>query len=143
EAASQELDGPTLRELARQEAAELGLVFRARGLPADGADGTGGTGVEVTGTDVVGSATGAAGLSFVTFASGAAIPILPFLLTSGTAALAAAAVIVGVALFATGATVGLLTGGPLLGRGLRQLGIGAAAAVVTYGLGRVLGTAIG
>jgi VIT1/CCC1 family predicted Fe2+/Mn2+ transporter len=143
EAASQELDGPTLRALARQEAAELGLVFRARGLPADGADGTGGTGAEVIGTDVVGSATGAAGLSFVTFASGAAIPILPFLLTSGTAALVAAAVIVGVALFATGATVGLLTGGPLLGRGLRQLGIGATAAVVTYGLGRLLGTTIG
>jgi vacuolar iron transporter family protein len=55
----------------------------------------------------------------------------------------AAAVVVGVALFATGTTVGLLTGGPLLRRGLRQLGIGAAAAVVTYGLGRVFGTTIG
>jgi VIT1/CCC1 family predicted Fe2+/Mn2+ transporter len=51
-------------------------------------------------------------------------------------------VVVGVALFATGTTVGLLTGGPLVRRGLRQLGIGAAAAVVTYGLGRILGTTI-
>jgi VIT1/CCC1 family predicted Fe2+/Mn2+ transporter len=169
EAASQELDRPTLRALAQQEAEELGLVFRARGLtadqaerhaaalvtgrerrPADGAEaadagagGTDGTGTEVTGTDVVGSAMGAAGLSFVTFAGGAAVPILPFLITSGTAAIAAAAVVVGVALFATGTTVGLLTGGPLLRRGLRQLGIGAAAAVVTYGLGRVFGTTIG
>jgi VIT1/CCC1 family predicted Fe2+/Mn2+ transporter len=66
-----------------------------------------------------------------------------FLVTSGTAAIAAAAVVVGVALFATGATVGVLTGGPLLGRGLRQLGIGVAAAVVTYGLGRLFGTIIG
>ena len=41
-------------------------------------------------------------------------------------------------LFATGATVGVLSGGPLLRRGVRQLGIGAAAAVVTYGLGRLL-----
>ena len=40
----------------------------------------------------------------------------------------AATAVVGVALFATGAMVGVLTGGPLLGRGLRQLGIGAAAA---------------
>jgi VIT1/CCC1 family predicted Fe2+/Mn2+ transporter len=164
EAASQELDRPTLRALAQQEAAELGLVFRARGLPADQAErhaaalvtgheqqpadgedaanaGVGGT--DGTGTDVIGSAVGAAGLSFVTFASGAAVPILPFLITSGTAAIAAAAVVVGVALFATGTTVGLLTGGPLLRRGLRQLGIGAAAAVVTYGLGRVFGTTIG
>jgi vacuolar iron transporter family protein len=36
----------------------------------------------------------------------------------------------------------LLTGGPLLRRGLRQLGIGVAAAVVTYGLGRIFGTTI-
>jgi hypothetical protein len=51
--------------------------------------------------------------------------------------------VVGVALFATGATVGVLTGGPLLRRGLRQLGIGAAAALVTFGLGRAFGTTIG
>ena len=86
---------------------------------------------------------GAAGLSFVTFASGAAVPILPFLITSGTAAIAAAAVVVGVALFATGTTVGLLTGGRCYAGALRQLGIGAAAAVVTYGLGRAFGTTIG
>jgi VIT1/CCC1 family predicted Fe2+/Mn2+ transporter len=92
---------------------------------------------------VVGSAVGAAGFSFVAFAAGAAIPILPFLVTSGTAAIAVAAVVVGAALFATGATVGVLTDGPLLRRGLRQLGIGAAAAVVTYGLGRAFGTTIG
>jgi VIT1/CCC1 family predicted Fe2+/Mn2+ transporter len=164
ESASEVLDGPTLRALAQQEAAELGLVFRARGLPADQAErhvaalvsgqerqaadgkdatGPGGAGTEGTGTDVVGSALGAAGFSFVAFAAGAALPILPFLITSGTAAIAIAAVVVGVALFATGTTVGLLTGGPLLGRGLRQLGIGAAAAVVTYGLGRLFGTTVG
>jgi VIT1/CCC1 family predicted Fe2+/Mn2+ transporter len=157
EAASQELDEPTLRALAEQEAAELGLVFRARGLPADqaerraaalrggdhggppGPDG----GAAAAHTDVVGSAWGATGFSFVTFATGAAIPVVPFLITSGGAAIATAAVVAGVGLFATGATVGLLTGGPLLGRGLRQLAIGAAAAVVTYGLGRVFGTTIG
>jgi vacuolar iron transporter family protein len=164
EAASQELDGPTLRALAHQEAEELGLVFRARGLPVDQAErraaalrsgvedwparGDGDAdadlaGTDAAGTDVVGSAAGAAGFSFVAFAVGAVIPILPFLVTSGTAAIAAAAVVVGVALFATGATVGVLTGGPLLRRGLRQLGIGAAAAVVTYGLGRLFGTIIG
>ena len=55
----------------------------------------------------------------------------------------AAAIVVGVALFATGATVGVLTGGALLRRGLRQLGIGVAAALVTYGLGRLVGTTIG
>jgi vacuolar iron transporter family protein len=159
QAASQELDRPTLRALADQEAQELGLVFRARGLPVDRAERraaalrtgdddepAGGDGVadaDVAATEVVGSAAGAAGFSFVAFASGAVIPILPFLMTSGIAAIAVAAAVVAVALFATGATVGVLSGGPLLRRGFRQLGIGAAAAGVTYGLGRLFGTIVG
>ena len=51
--------------------------------------------------------------------------------------------VVRVALFATGATVGMFTGGPLVRRGLRQLGIGAVAALVTYGLGRLFNTVVG
>jgi vacuolar iron transporter family protein len=47
------------------------------------------------------------------------------------------------ALFATGATVGVLMGDPLVRRGLRQLAIGAAASVVTYALGRVFGATLG
>jgi VIT1/CCC1 family predicted Fe2+/Mn2+ transporter len=154
EAASQELDRPTIRALADQEAEELGLVFRARGMAVDQAErraggddqpagGDGDAGTDAAGTDVVGSAVGAAGFSFVSFAAGAAIPILAVLVTTGTAAILAAAIVVGVALFATGATVGVLTGGSLLRRGLRQLGIGVAAAVVTYWLGRLFGTTIG
>jgi vacuolar iron transporter family protein len=128
-AASQELDGPALRALAGLEAEELGLVSRARGMAVDQAErraaalGAGGDDqpageddADAAGTDVVGSAVGAAGFSFVAFATGAAIPILPFLVTTGTAAILAAAIVVGVALFTTGATVGVLTGGSLLGR---------------------------
>ncbi|MFL6271009.1 MAG: VIT1/CCC1 transporter family protein [Actinomycetes bacterium] len=159
EAASQELDRPTLLALADQEAEELGLVFRARGMAVDQAErraaalraggddqpagGDGDAIPDAAGTDVVGSAVGAAGFSFVAFAAGAAIPILPFVVTTGTAAILAAAIVVGVALFATGATVGVLTGGPLARRGLRQLGIGAVAALGTYGLGRLFNTVVG
>ena len=92
---------------------------------------------------MVGSAATAAWSSFAAFAGGATIPILPFLVTSEGAAITTAAVLVGVALFATGATTGVLTGGPLLRRGLRQLTIGAGAAAVTYGLGRVFGATVG
>jgi hypothetical protein len=53
------------------------------------------------------------------------------------------AVLVGVGLFATGTTVGVLTGGPLVRRGLRQLVIGAAAAAVTDALGRVFSATLG
>jgi VIT1/CCC1 family predicted Fe2+/Mn2+ transporter len=156
-AATHELDPATLATLQDQEADELALVFRARGLapaqaqqqaaallgqpdgqaaPASPADALGGH-------DVIGSATAAAGSSFVAFASGAVIPLIPFFATSGRPAIVTAAVLVGVALFATGATVGVLTGGPLMRRGLRQLAIGAGAAVATYALGRVFGATLG
>ena len=48
-----------------------------------------------------------------------------------------------VALMLTGATVGVLSGGPPLRRALRQLAIGLGAAAVTYCLGLLFGTATG
>lgn len=87
---------------------------------------------------VVGSALGAALSSFGAFALGALVPVIPYLLTSGTHALAGALVLTGVALLTAGTTASVLTGGPLLRGGLRQLTIGAAAAAATYGLGTVL-----
>ena len=154
EAATTELDPATLAALREHEAGELALVFRAQGLsPAEaeqravallgGQEGQPSAVEGVAGEDVVGSAGAAAGSSFVAFASGAVIPILPFFVSSGRAAIVAAAILVGVALFATGATVGVLTGGPLVRRGLRQLAIGAAAAAVTYALGRLFGATLG
>ena len=82
--------------------------------------------------------------SFCFFASGAIIPILPFLFgLTGVSALVAAGALVGVALLATGGVVGLLSGTSPLTRGLRQLGIGLGAAAVTYLLGLVFGTVVG
>jgi VIT1/CCC1 family predicted Fe2+/Mn2+ transporter len=82
-----------------------------------------------------------AGLSsFCFFASGAIIPVLPFLLgMSGSPAIIVSAVLVGLALLGTGAIVGLLSGAPPLKRALRQLGIGFGAAAVTYVLGLIFG----
>jgi len=153
-AASSELDPATLAALEDHEASELALVFRARGLPPAqaqqqaqallGEDDAETTVTSVqAGEDVVGSAGAAAGSSFVAFASGAVIPFLPFFVASGRTAIVTAAVLVGVALFSTGATVAVLTGGPLVRRGLRQLAIGAGAAIVTYALGRVFGATLG
>ena len=92
--------------------------------------------------DELGSAWGAAGGSFVAFAIGALIPVIPYLLsTGGTAFVAALGLSVG-ALFAVGAGVSLLTGRSLLFSGGRQVLIGAAAAVVTYVVGLAIGVAI-
>lgn len=84
----------------------------------------------------LGSATGAAATSFCLFASGAVIPILPYIFgLGGLTAVAISVVLVGIALMITGAIVGLLSGASPLKRGLRQLAIGWGAAAVTYCLG--------
>ena len=94
--------------------------------------------------EAVGSAWGAAISSFCFFASGAIVPILPFIFgMTGFAALAVAGTLVGIALLSTGAVVGLLSGTSPLTRGLRQLAIGLGAAAATYGLGLVFGAVIG
>ncbi|WP_432521644.1 VIT1/CCC1 transporter family protein [Kineococcus sp. SYSU DK006] len=106
-----------------------------------GGDARGDVGGDVDAHEAVGTGLGAAASSFCFFASGALVPVLPHLLgLRGTSALVSAVVLVGLSLLATGAVVGLLSGGPPLRRGLRQLAIGYAAAAVTYGLGLLFGT---
>ncbi|TLM81482.1 rubrerythrin family protein [Pseudarthrobacter sp. NamE2] len=94
--------------------------------------------------EAVGTALGAAFSSFCFFASGAIVPILPFIFgMTGMAALVVSGVLVGIALLATGGIVGLLSGTSPFTRGLRQLAIGMGAAAVTYLLGLVFGTVVG
>jgi VIT1/CCC1 family predicted Fe2+/Mn2+ transporter len=141
------------------DANELALVYRTRGMPeaeaqtrarraleaARSAEPEPMTGPIPTGDhELIGSAFGAAGSSFLFFASGAIIPVLPWIFgLSGVAAVALALTLVGLALLATGAMVGLLSGAPPLRRGLRQLGIGFGAAAVTYLLGLLFGVSAG
>ena len=140
------------------DANELALVYRARGMDAEEAEAHA---AEVLGAPVpdvadapaaapgdaadeheaVGTGLGAALSSFCFFASGAVIPVLPYLFgLTGLTAVVVAAVLVGATLLATGAAVGLLSGASPLRRGLRQLAIGYGAAAVTYLLGLALGT---
>ena len=91
----------------------------------------------------VGTAWGAALASFCFFASGALIPVLPYLLgASGTTAVMWSAGLVGVALLGTGSVVGLLSGASPVRRALRQLAIGYGAAAATYLLGLAFGTSV-
>jgi VIT1/CCC1 family predicted Fe2+/Mn2+ transporter len=93
--------------------------------------------------DELGSSLGAAGGSFVAFAIGAVIPVIPYLIGGGTPAFVASVALSLVSLFAVGAGVSLLTGRGLLFSGGRQVAIGAAAAAVTYIVGSVIGVAVG
>ena len=91
--------------------------------------------------DQLGSPWGAAAGSFVAFAIGAVIPVIPYLFGGGTTVLAISLGLSLAALFTVGAGVSLLTGRGLLFSGARQLGIGLAAAIVTYIIGSLIGVA--
>lgn len=92
--------------------------------------------------DELGSPWGAAGGSFIAFALGAVVPVIPYLALSGSAAFFASIVLSLLALFAVGAGVSLLTGRGVLFSGFRQVAIGAAAAAVTYAVGTAIGVAV-
>jgi VIT1/CCC1 family predicted Fe2+/Mn2+ transporter len=92
--------------------------------------------------DELGSPWGASLGSFLSFAVGALVPVLPYLITDGAPAFAAALVLSLLSLFAVGAGVSLLTGRSTLYSGLRQVAIGAVAAAVTYGVGVVIGVTL-
>jgi len=86
----------------------------------------------------LGSPVAAAGSSFVAFAFGAFVPLLPFLISSGSGAVVASAVLSGVALFAVGSAISYLTGRSWLLSGLRMLLVGALAAGITFLVGKLL-----
>jgi vacuolar iron transporter family protein len=85
----------------------------------------------------------AAGGSFAAFCLGAIVPVIPYLFGGGTLILVTTFVASLAALFAVGALVSLLTGRSLLFSGFRQVGLGAAAAILTYFVGRVIGVSVG
>ena len=134
---------------------ELALLYRAQGMGVEEADAHAGRVLKgsaqhqvpqdsdepaVDEHEAVGTGLGAGVSSFCFFASGAIIPVLPYLFgLQGLLAVVVSAVVVGLTLLGTGATVGLLSGASPLKRGLRQLIIGYSAATVTYLLGLLFG----
>ncbi|GGP89565.1 VIT1/CCC1 family predicted Fe2+/Mn2+ transporter [Actinomadura coerulea] len=80
----------------------------------------------------------AAGSSFLSFAVGALLPVLPYLL--GATSLWPAAGIAALGLFFAGALVSRITARAWWFGGSRQLLFGAAAALITYGFGALIGS---
>jgi VIT1/CCC1 family predicted Fe2+/Mn2+ transporter len=93
--------------------------------------------------DHLGSPLQAALSSFLTFALGAFIPLLPWLWIKGTGAIVASVVLSAVAAVAVGMVLAAFTQRSLVRSALRQLVITAVAAAVTYGVGRGIGTGLG
>ena len=92
--------------------------------------------------DLKGSAMEAAVTSFILFAVGAIIPVIPFFMFGGTKAILISAILSGVGLFLIGATITLFTGKSVWYSGLRQVIFGLFAAAITFGIGRLIGVSL-
>jgi len=82
----------------------------------------------------------AAGVSLVTFAIGALIPLIPYL--AGFGSLTAALIFAAVAAFAGGGMVARVTDRPFLRGAVRQLALAAVATGLTYAIGTMVGAAV-
>lgn len=150
------LERDELAEYPEEEAQELALIYEARGIDAaealrmatqiigDPERALGTLAREELGLNPenLGSPWGAAIFSFISFAAGSAIPLLPFVYGLGSASLQMAIGLTAVALFAVGATLSLFTGRGAVMSGARMLAIGAAAGGVTYSIGELLGVGL-
>ncbi len=151
------LEREELDQYPEEEAKELALIYAARGMAAaeakqladsmiaDREHGLDTLAREELGLnpDELGSPTGAALSSFLSFAIGGAIPLAPFLFASGSVALLATVMVTALGLFTVGATLSLFTGRSALMSGWRMFAIGAAAGGVTYMVGKLLGVSLG
>lgn len=152
-----ELERAEIAEYPDEEAEELALIYAARGMPLAQAR-------EVSQTllarpehaldvlareelglapETLGSPWAAAWASFLSFAFGAAVPLVPFLAGStGGTAVATAAALTAATLFTVGLAISLFTGRHALRGALRMVLIGSAAGLATYLLGHALGAAL-
>ena len=145
-----------LDQYPQEEAAELALIYAAKGIDPEQARQMADTLLQDPdraldtlareelglNPDDLGSPWGAAISSFVAFALGAGLPVLPYLLMSSTFAFFGVVIVTSIALFSVGAVISLFTGRHALSGGGRMLLIGAAAGAATWGIGHVLGIAL-
>lgn len=91
----------------------------------------------------IGSPIGAAVGSFIAFTIGALIPLIPFLLLSGSTAFITSIVASLVALAVLGFGISRLTHRPALFSSVRQVLLGGVAAAVTFAVGTLVGANVG
>ncbi|PWK27652.1 VIT1/CCC1 family predicted Fe2+/Mn2+ transporter [Arcicella aurantiaca] len=92
--------------------------------------------------DMKGSAMEAAVTSFVLFAIGAIIPVVPFFFMGGLQAVLISALLSAVGLFGIGSAITLFTGKSIWYSGFRQVIFGLIAATITFGIGKAIGVSL-
>jgi len=154
-----ELERGELEAWPQEEQRELALIYQAKGLPKEQAESMAARLMEnpavaldtlvreELGLDPseLGSIWGASIGSFLAFAVGAVVPVVPFLFSTSasTPFVVASAALSSVALFGVGASLSLFTGRSVLASGGRQLALGAVAAALTFGIGHIIGVSTG
>lgn len=153
-----DLEREELETYPEEEAAELALIYAARGMDPDEArrladetiarpeqalDALAREELGVDPDTLGGSPWQAAGTSFAAFAVGALLPVVPFFVTGGRAALIALLAVSAAALAGAGLITSLFTGRSAWYSALRMLAIGTAAGAVTFFVGRAVGIGLG
>lgn len=139
------------------EKREIALIYMAKGIPEDQA--------QIMANDIItnkdkahellvreelginpeelkGSAAEAAIYSFILFAIGAVIPVIPFMFTNGMKAIIISVSMSAAGLFLIGAAITLFTGRNVWFSGFRQVIFGLAAAAITFGIGKLIGVSV-
>lgn len=152
-----ELEAAELREKPEEETRELELIYRAKGLDRETARATAerimsnpDTALDTLAReelglnpDDLGSPIKAAASSFIAFAIGAFVVVIPYLFTGGTAGLLIAIALAGSAMLVVGGVVGRYSGRGTIYGAMRQLLVGSLAAGVTFLIGRIIGSLTG
>lgn len=141
-----------------EEQEELALIYEGKGLPIERArelaahitkdkgnllDTLAREELGIDPKELGGSPWEAAITSFFLFASGAFIPLFPYIFLKGIPAVVTSLSVGALALFLTGAAITLLTGKSVWVSGTRQVVIGILAAVLVFGVGRLIGVSVG
>ncbi|HEU0030549.1 MAG TPA: VIT1/CCC1 transporter family protein [Kofleriaceae bacterium] len=153
-----EVERDELAAAPEEEREELQLIYEAKGIPKHEAKQLSksllrdqGAALDVLAREELGldpdelggSPWTAAVTSFILFSIGAIFPVLPFIFDTGTGAIVISIVLSAVVLYGIGAAITLFTERPVWLSGGRQMLLGLAAAGITFGLGRLLGVALG
>ena len=140
----------------QEEWEEVAVIFQAKGLPVEDSERVADHVMadpdvaldlmvrEELGLnpDDLGSPWGAAASSFVSFALGATVPLLPYIFTSGYNAMIGAVVLAAIVLGGVGGLTARLSRRPVYVGAARSLIVGALATGVTYVIGRIVGVAV-
>lgn len=153
------IEAEEIEQAPEEEQEELALIYMSKGLKKDRAQELAAAQMSTDNRNILdtlareelgidpkelgGSPWVAAITSFFLFASGAIIPLIPYIFLHGIPAISLSLALGALALFMTGAAITLLTGKSVWISGFRQVLIGLLAAALVFGVGKLIGVSIG